>query len=74
MERSAATSFSIFPLSSRRLWWTFIQAFWLRFVIGIQLARQLPQVLARVIQIDNLNRAGKVFARPDSRSIRPRRP
>src|SRR5277367_203438 len=29
MERSASTSFSIFPLSSRRFWWTFIQAFWL---------------------------------------------
>ncbi len=27
MARSAPTSFSIFPLSSRRFWWTFIQAF-----------------------------------------------
>jgi len=27
VERSAPTSFSIFPLSSRRRWWTFIQDF-----------------------------------------------
>src|SRR5271170_5540155 len=30
-------------------------------VIGVQLARQVPQMLARVIEINNLNRAWKVL-------------
>jgi len=28
MQRSTNTSFSIFPLSSIRRWWTWIQCFW----------------------------------------------
>ena len=31
------------------------------FVIGVQFASQLPEVLASVIEIDNLNRAGEVL-------------
>ena len=56
MARSERTSFSIFPLSSRRL--VFLHpGFLLHCVVGVQLARQLPQVLAGVIEIDDLNRA-----------------
>ena len=35
--------------------------FLIPFVIGIQPASQLPQMLARMIEIDNLNRAWKVL-------------
>ena len=38
----------------------FHPGFLLRDIIGVQLARQFPQVLAGVIEIDNLNRARKV--------------
>ena len=48
--------------------------FLLSFVVGVQLARQVPQMLASVVEIDNLHGAGKVLGRPDSKSIRPHRP
>jgi hypothetical protein len=35
--------------------------FLVRFVVGIQLAGDIPQVLTSVIQIDDLNRAGEVL-------------
>ena len=61
MERSATTSFSILPLSSRRRLVDLHPGFLAGFVIGMQPARQVPQVLARVIEIDNLHRAGKML-------------
>jgi hypothetical protein len=38
----------------------FHPGFLLHCIIGVQLARQLPQVLAGVIEIDNLDRAREV--------------
>jgi hypothetical protein len=35
--------------------------FLIHLVVGVQFARQLPQVLASVIEIDNLNRAREVL-------------
>ena len=42
-------------------------------VAGMQPARQVPEGLTRVIEIDDLRRAGKNAKRRDSRSIRRRR-
>jgi hypothetical protein len=39
-------------------------SFLLHGVVGVQLARQLPQVLAGVIEIDNLNRTGEMQKSP----------
>ena len=39
----------------------FHPGFLVHFVIGIQLACHIPEVLARVIQIDDLNRARKML-------------
>ena len=39
----------------------FYPSFLAQWVIGEQVARQIPEVLARVKQINNLNRAGKVL-------------
>src|SRR6516165_9516187 len=61
MECSSLTSFSIFPLSSRRFWWTFIQAFLLHLLLGIQLARDRPEMLPSMVEVDNLPGSGKVF-------------
>ena len=61
MERSATTSFSIFPFVEQAALVGLDPGFLLHFVIGMQLARQIPEVLASVIQIDDLNRAGKVL-------------
>ena len=60
MEWSEQTSSSILPASrfSRSV---AIQRFRFGFVQGEQLAGQIPQVLASVKEIDNLNRAGEVL-------------
>src|ERR1019366_3800537 len=52
INRSERTSFSILPLSRSRFRWIFIQ---------IQFACHVPQVLAGVIQIDDLDRARKML-------------
>src|SRR5437867_715161 len=63
IERSAPTSFSIFPRSRRRFWWIFIQAFCFpSSFIGEQPTSHLPKMLAGVVEIDNLRGARKVQA------------
>ena len=57
MERSASTSFSIFPFDQQAPLVDLHPGLLVDFVVGVQPARQLPQVLAGVIEIDDLHRA-----------------
>ena len=61
MERSAHHQLFDFPLVEQAPLVDLHPGFLVHLVIGMQLARQLPQVLARVIQIDDLHRAGKML-------------
>src|ERR1035441_2642656 len=61
MERSADTSFAIFPLVEQPLLVGPDPKFLIRLVVGVQLARQFPQVLTCVKEIDDLHRTWKVL-------------
>ena len=61
MERSADDQLFDFPFVEQALLVDLHPGFLVRFIVGIQPARQLPEVLARVIEIDDLNRAGKML-------------
>src|ERR1700680_4665112 len=50
-----------FPLIQQALVVDLHPSFLLDFLVGIQLARHLPQMLASMVEVDNLNRVREVF-------------
>src|SRR5713101_4575956 len=58
--RSAPTSFSILPFSSQSNW-RISRRFCSSLIGGIQFASQVPEMLAGMIEIDDLNRTWKVL-------------
>src|SRR6266446_6045029 len=61
MARSAPTSFSIFPLSSRCFWWTFIQAFCWASWWGYSWRATSHRCWRAWSRSNNLNRVREVF-------------
>ena len=56
-----AHQFFDFPLIQQALLVDLHPSFLLDFLVGIQLARHLPQMLASMVEVDNLNRVREVF-------------
>src|SRR5437870_12793611 len=58
---AARHQFFDFPLVQQTLLVDLHPSFLLDFLLGIELARHCPQMLASMVEVDNLNGPGKVF-------------